>query len=237
MADEKSPAKEIAEGLRSIFDRLGEFFHIFDLSYIISGTVAFGALAVLYLRECGETYFPFAPWVGAAALIIACYVCGMLCFAAGRLINTHLFRKNIVDSAMNEMIASHLTSSSLADYNENRPAKRYVDALYPRLWAEATSRLSDKAAYRHLLRFWVTAATYDGLGAALLVWAAVALVVGCSRPAEPPISPCLGGICSLLFVGAAFLALHRGALYLRYQVEDLITALAADRSRLRMAQD
>ena len=84
MPEEKSSVADVALGLRSVFDRIGEFFHIFDLSFFVAGVSLFGAVAFLYNMMQLPQAFPFASWVGALALIVACYICGLVAFAAGR---------------------------------------------------------------------------------------------------------------------------------------------------------
>lgn len=47
---EKTATEEVAQGVRSVFDRIGEFFHLFDLSFFVSGFVLLGAFAFLYIK-------------------------------------------------------------------------------------------------------------------------------------------------------------------------------------------
>jgi hypothetical protein len=228
--ESSSTTAELAKGVSSVFDRLSEFFHIFDLSYIVSGVAMFGALSFLYLRNYAPQPIPFAPWVGVAALIVACYICGLLSFALGRLINTEVFRKRVMKRTVRSVIAGHgLTAPVMAKYAETKEGDR---SLYTRLWAEVSNNHSEKAVFRHLLRYWVMAATYDGVGAALLIWAAVLLACGCpwiiTRPLAWPVA--LTGF--FAFFAASALAFHRGAGYLEYQLEDLIATLAAAKEPL-----
>jgi hypothetical protein len=230
MAEEKSAAAELAKGVSSIFDRLSEFFHIFDLSYIVSGVAAFGALVFLYLRTHKPSAFPFADWVGVVAIIVACYICGLLSFAAGRLVNGKLFRKRVMRRTVRAVIADHALDAPVAEkYPTNEDGDR---SLYTRLWAEVSNNHSDKAVFRHLLRYWVMAATYDGVGAALVLWAIVILASGTVVLVAHPISTFHAIVGSAMLFGAATLAFHRGAAYLEYQLEDLVATLAAAKEPL-----
>src|SRR5688500_1477710 len=96
MTEESSRVGEVTEGFRTIFERIGEFFHLFDLSFLVSGASTFAALTVFYLRVGGPTVFPFASWVGGLALIIGCYICGLMSFAIGRVINGAAFRRSVL---------------------------------------------------------------------------------------------------------------------------------------------
>lgn len=108
MSDKKSISDELTSGLGSIFSRVGEFFHIFDLSYIIAGAITFGALAFFYIK-IGLTFpvwFPFQRWEGIAMIIVACYVCGLVSYAAGRRISD-LFRKKTLKNIMDDALIAH----------------------------------------------------------------------------------------------------------------------------------
>src|SRR5688572_14068943 len=96
MPDPPSVAGEAAEGVRSLFSRLGEFFHIFDLSFLVSGATTLGALLFLRYRLGFSAEFPFSGWIVGFGLIIISYVCGLVSFSAGRALNSQLFRKRVL---------------------------------------------------------------------------------------------------------------------------------------------
>jgi hypothetical protein len=104
MPDTPSVAGEAAEGVRSLFSRLGEFFHIFDLSFLVSGATTLGALLFLHYRLGFSADFPFSGWVAGFGLIIASYVCGLVSFSAGRALNTQLFRKRLLSDYLRDAI-------------------------------------------------------------------------------------------------------------------------------------
>ena len=117
MAEEKSSGGDVATGLRSIFERVGEFFHIFDLSFFVSGAMTFGAIAFLYLQMGYPRYFPFPPWVGVVALIVACYVCGLITFAVGREVSGRSFRRRTLERTLPIALKIHdLSDDAIAPY-------------------------------------------------------------------------------------------------------------------------
>jgi hypothetical protein len=76
--------KETADGLKSVFQRIADFFDIFDLSFIIFGAVTIAALAFWSWRA-GVSMPPLPEgWLYSITLIIATYVFGVLCFTLGR---------------------------------------------------------------------------------------------------------------------------------------------------------
>ncbi len=231
MAEEKGITHEATEGLRSIFERIGEFFHLFDLSFFVSGFVLFGALVFLYLKLQLPRVFLFPNWVAVVTLIIGVYVCGLLAFAGGRLLNGRLFRRPVLHRTLIEAIQLHdLDSGAVKAYLGDGSIRR-VWRLYIRMWAEVAHRQPTSIAYHNLSRYWVMAATYDGLGFALFVWA----IVVCTSQfgvVPAPLSGWLANTGAALLVGAGILALQRGAAYYEYQVEELVAELATIKSPL-----
>lgn len=231
VAEDKSITQEAAQGLRSVFERIGEFFHLFDLSFFVSGSVLFGAFSFLYIKLQLPRTFPFADWVAVVALILGVYVCGLLAFAAGRLLNGKLFRRRVLHHTLLRAIELHdLDSGPIKAYLGDRSIGR-IWRLYIRMWAEVAHRQPTSVAYHHLSRYWVMAATYDGVGFAFFVWA---IIVFCSQFAmvPSPLSPWLANIGGALLVGAGILALKRGAAYYEYQVEDVVAELATIKAPL-----
>ena len=229
MPDDGGASKEIAEGLHSIFERLGEFFHLFDLSFFVSGATTFGALTVLYLRLDLPRAFPFASWVGALALVLACYVCGLMSFSAGRALNGRLFRRRLLETKLPASLAAHGLTVDGAYYENAAGAL----SLYERLWQDLTHYRPRSLALSHLSRYWVMAATYDGLGVSFLVWMFVALS-SLVWPHAIVTIPRYGSVgAAVVFLSLAVLAFAQSAKFYHYQVEDIVAALAASRSKLR----
>jgi hypothetical protein len=227
----KGLTEEAAQGFRNISERIGEFFHLFDLSFFVSGFVLLGALTFLQIRLDIWITFPFQQWLKVVAVIIAIYVSGLVAFAAGRLINGRFWRRSLLERRLSESIRLHdLESGAIKAYlgDGSRP---HLWRLYIRMWAEVAHRQPESIAYRHLTRYWVMAATYDGVGFALLIWAAI--LFSSQFPFFTlPLSPWLANISSGLFIGASLLAFNRGAAYYEYQIEDVIAELASMKSPL-----
>jgi hypothetical protein len=232
MPDEKSATAEVGEGLRSIFERVGEFFHLFDLSFLVSGATTFGALAFFYIREGAPQLLPFDSWVQVASLIIVVYVCGLLSFAVGRWINTIWFRRKVLASSLERALVAHdVVSPSVQRYL----AMKDNDGLWPlyvRMWAELAHKHSKTVVFHHLSRYWAMAATYDGIGASFLVWAIVSLLSSWSTIVPHSISTCLAWTSAAIFIALAVASFRRGASFFQYQVEDLVAGLAARRQPL-----
>lgn len=226
--------KELGEALKVIFTKLGDFFDIFDLSFFISGTVLF--MAVLYLGlQLGLV--AFADWSKAGLLfglvvLMAIYVSGLVSFSMGRWLRGMFYavrRKQKAEDYYKEkflpIIYAHGLDQNLrfAEYFQRNEEHRAPWRLYTRLWAEL--RHCDKAAPSRalLMRYWVMAATCDGLGAAFFIWAGV-LVWRASAGANGITMLWLGAI---ILSAMAVLVLREANRYQEYQWEELVASLAA----------
>src|SRR5690349_14649231 len=117
MAEEKSPSGEIASGLRSIFERVGEFVNIFDMSFFVAGVMTFGALVFVYVLMKKPREFPFEPWVGVITFVVATYVCGLVAFSVGRELSGRTFRRRTLHRILPRALAAHnLTGENIAPY-------------------------------------------------------------------------------------------------------------------------
>lgn len=229
MSEVRGATQEIGEGLHAIFDRIGEFFHLFDLSFLVSGTTTFSAIAVLYIRIGGPNFFPFADWVGVFALIIGSYVCGLMSFAIGRAINT-IFRRSVLESTLQAALDSHQLASPSLDVYRTAPSDGNW-RLYIRLWQDAAQRGAGSLVLRHLMRYWAMAATFDGLGFSFLIWALVSFLTT-TRIAHEPVNRSAGTAIGVVFLVLATIAFWQGAKYYKYQVEDIVAALAASKTEV-----
>lgn len=76
--------KELGDALKAIFDKVGGFLDLFDLSFFISGAAALAAGALFYFQYLHWPVPVLDGWISVTLIIVATYVSGMVCFAAGR---------------------------------------------------------------------------------------------------------------------------------------------------------
>jgi len=225
MPEEKTGAGELASGLRSIFERLGEFFHIFDLSFFVAGASTFASLAFLYVMMRKPLIFPFEAWVGVIAVIIACYICGLVAFAVGRELSGKTFRRFTLARTLPLSLAAHsLKGERIGTYLSGERPRLWW--LYIRMWSEVAHAKSSPVVLHHLMRYWAMAATYDAVAFSLLVWAAVLTALQFAAVAPQPVGHGLGTAAAVACVAAAFFAFRRGAAYFEYQIEDVVAHFA-----------
>jgi hypothetical protein len=237
MAADKSDSslKEVGEGLKSILERIADFFDIFDLSFIVSGATTISAFAFWGWRA--GLQHPAIPtgWISAVGLVIACYVAGLVCFAVGRWIRMG-WRSRSSEKRFHKWFVFVLDGHGLTGvppFNEYlaRKETRGDWRLYVRLWADVRQSSPLAASFSLLRRYWVMAATYDGVAIALVVWAAT--LVGCAFgvAGAKPIDKWLALPLTLVLLVCAVACSREAGRFVDYQVEELVASIAADRSQ------
>ncbi len=232
--DERDASKEATDALKTLLARIGEIFGVFDLSFVVAGAVCLGALLFGASLVVGwDQLVQVAPleWkaVHVAAVIVACYVLGMVCFTAGRKLRGRdnagfydALPDRLADFGLDGRYA-HL----LPDPLDRHRTRRYT-LLYTLLWAEVRQDKRLAPSFNLLTRYWVLAAMCDGLAAAFLTWTIPWIGWGVSRllpaaHAEPAVLWVVG-LLGLLW--AARLCSVEATRYARYQMYELCATLA-----------
>jgi hypothetical protein len=235
--------KEFGEALKLIFGKIGDFIDIFDLSFFISGfAVATAVLLHLHLHVVTNIQS-----VGGKTLVfvfvLACYIFGLICFATGRWIRMSLVpfimrqkRSQKFDEMFTNALAGHqlLDKSPYKEYLGNTEY-RGVWRLYIRLWADVRHNSDLDQSSQVLRRYWVMAATYDGLIVALIVWSLffVNLAFNNNHVFANKMLLISGSAC-LLFI--AVLCMREAGRFVKYQVEELVATIASDRETNRLTR-
>lgn len=157
---------ELATTFKPIVEKIGNFFHIADLSFIISG-VATSTIILVFMYY--QNVLPDIHLRGRYIVILTiffCYIMGIISFSTGRIIRKSYkdflcvkkyrkaknLRKNIVQNELLKKYRITLTN------NES------FDVLYGKTWARLREDNSKVNSYKHINRYWVMAAMCDGLG-------------------------------------------------------------------------
>jgi hypothetical protein len=244
---EKDSTKDVAEALKSLLTRIGDIFGVFDLSFFVSGAVCSGALAFgLYI---GYGPAPFQAinakdWGGlhVAAIILLCYVLGLVCFIGGRKAHALFGAGRTPYAGLSGMLRDYELLERYDPENrllgkrekESRTQQvelhRRAELLYTRLWAEARQSSKLAPSFNLLMRYWVMAAMCDGLSAAffgwLLVWAYWA-IAGADHglPVSPP-SAFIQVVVGLFLGLVVYWCFDEGRRYRKYQLSELLATLA-----------
>jgi hypothetical protein len=225
---------ELGEALKTIFGKISAFFDLFDLSFFVSGAVSLSALIFWLHLADRKLLFELQGWLRVLAIILGCYVNGLFCFAAGRWVHWIRRTKTIKDSNVHfeEILKAH-------GLDDEKPFKDYLDRkdvdgirrLYIRLWAEVRQMDQLSPSLSLLNRYWVMAATYDGLAIALLVWLVVFIFWLTGFGVASPLNPFIGIPIIVALAGMAFRCFMESGRLVSNQREELVATIAVQRSR------
>ena len=233
--------EEIGKALKSIFDKLSDFFDIFDLSFFVSG-VALTLSILFWLNQRELYYFQEVQFKGIMIVyVLICYINGLIAFATGRWIRMGIWshikskrakrnnRYDFFDARLIRMIRAH-------GLDDNPTIMKYLDRadyrgtwrLYVRLWAVIRENKKYENSLSILKRYWVMAATYDGLSIFLLIMTLIISDFGFGILGEKVITNLWVVFPTIVVLLFAFFACIREAdRYVDYQVEEVIATIAA----------
>ena len=226
---------ELAESLKVLFGRIGSFFDLFDLSFFVSGSVSLSAF-LFWIHLSNQTLpIQLEGWLKVLVIILACYVNGLVCFAVGRWIRIPKRRSKRINF-FDELFSKVLKAHGLADegaFKEyiGRQADGGVRRLYIRLWAEVRQLDQLSPSLVVLNRYWVMAATYDGLATSLFMWAIVFLIWSAGIGIAPPLKLRVGIPVIAVLLLIAYFCLREAQRFVRNQVEELVATISVQRSK------
>lgn len=152
---------------------------------------------------------------------------------------SHLNRQDDFQDKMNrfeiyiyEVFRSHglLEQEPFKSYLE-RDEKKRVWRLYVRMWAEAREKLSSTPSMSLLQRYWVMAATYDGLSISVFAWIlVVALWINGFGGLTPPLDWKIGIVIEIFLFLCMYVCLREANRFVLNQVEELIATIAASQN-------
>ena len=230
---------ELGKALQAIFDKLGDFFDILDLSFLVSGVATTGALIFWYYFAFGQIPFELSGTIRVVRMILVCYINGLISFSTGRwvrqIINNvvaRFYKKEDRKQAFSERFRETLLAHGLEDHPKikaylTRTEETSVYRLYVRLWAELRHEHSIKPSLSLVKRYWVMAATYDGLSTSIAIWflLLLELTIGFSGGRILPLEQ--GAFFMVLSVVFYIASLREAGRYSKYQMEDMVGSLAA----------
>lgn len=230
--------KELGEALRLLVERLSVLFDVFDLSFVVSGVTTFSFVMVIGQQVGVDVIAMFSFKFWWVLVILGVYVSGIVSFSSGRWLRqllSHLIRgKDRIsdfDCKFGEILMAHgLSGEEVFSGYLGRPDSRGGWRLYIRLWAELRHKESATSSLQLVKRYWVMAATYDGLSISLLLWGVFFFASSAGVFGAPLWSLWVGGVagCLLLLLSAS--CMREASRYVDYQVEDVVAAIAAIRA-------
>lgn len=168
---------EVVKTLEPIFQKIADFFNLFDLSFIISGVITSSAIA-FFLHSTGQINFNDIHIHGFLffAAIAVIYAVGLVSWVIGRYFRTvfpryiHVHHKFVEHKATNDLLYKRYVSDDIKDVSL---LEKKMKTLYGYLWVLVRENLADKESYSLLKRYWVQTATFDGLVTSFCLWGLV----------------------------------------------------------------
>lgn len=154
-----------------IIDRISETLNFFDFSFIVSGLVTFG---IIYCSINNIYTFDLSVYSKTAiiiAIIVLVYVSGLVSFSMGKWLRLKILcLKN--KEYFNDVFSNALTFINSEPYLENEEISKYISgksiknnykSVYSKMWLDLRHCEDAKDTIRHLNRFWMMQAVYEGL--------------------------------------------------------------------------
>jgi hypothetical protein len=233
-----------AEGLGRVLARIGEFFHLFDLSFFVAGATALGAIVFRCYVQGFRDSSMFSGVVGVGATIIAAYVLGLICFATGRPFRRwpgDWRRRRQESQAIQEKqgqkvkdgharLKGLLYAHGLDDVGLFKDylarGDTALDAMFSRIWVELRQRPELEPSFSFCNRFWVMAAAYDSVAIALLGWALVMFTWPFGGSTIKPISSWVAFAGGFGFIATALACFGRAHAYDRGSVPEAVAGIS-----------
>jgi hypothetical protein len=233
VSKDKNSHKQLADAFKTLLARVGEIFGVFDLSFFVAGAVCLGAL-VFAAQMFGLPWLAsiqLGSW-GAAHIVVAIlasYVLGLVCFAAGRSAGRWLRREGRLYRGLRadlKRCGLDARYEALLPKNNDPDATLRYALLYTRLWAELRQSPELSPSFNLLTRYWVMAAMCDGLAAAFALWSVIWLIWATKLDERARPASAILALVELALVGGAVLCFIEAGRYGKYQVHELVATLA-----------
>lgn len=246
MDNQSTTEKPIQSGLGSILERIGDFFHIFDLSYFVGGTLTLMAIVfayyhLVYVRLLNHYPIPNEQWLTVLVIVVSCYGCGLVAFSFGRAFGNRFYRGRVLENKLIERLGYHKVKDcpSIETYvrqlngtDTTSEAKGEIRwCLYGRMWSEVAHENAYPVVLHHLMRYWAMSATYDSVGFSLGVWSLSTFFVAAIGYSQDKWFVALGAIGAVLLLIAAHFAFRQASRYFQYQIDDLAAHFAVVHQR------
>lgn len=106
---------------QNIIDKISEALSFFDFSFIVSGSVTYGAICY-YLWRLDWLQIPNDTWIAVIASVVLIYVCGLISFILGKKLRIWHLKKSMTEGYKNKFLAffSMGKDKEIFKYNYNR---------------------------------------------------------------------------------------------------------------------
>lgn len=222
--------EELVKQTQPIFQKLGDFFDLFDLSFMVSGIATSLSLLFLYHNLTDEDIIKSIKDFDGFLIflsIIVVYLLGLISWVLGKWVRDKLnktkyksiettFKHN--NALSDDLFQHYYTSDSYAN-GKDEDKERVMAELYCRLWGIIRESNLCLNSFSLLKRYWVQTANFEGLIFSTVSWFAVLSITWYKNPIFNYY--CYG--ISLVILVFIFFAFKKEAVnYKKYQMIELV---------------
>jgi hypothetical protein len=218
---------EIAKQVEPILQKIADFFDIFDLSFIVSGTATGCGLSFFAYKLYSVNIYKYLSELSGFQIffcIISVYILGLISWIIGKFIRTKFYpnlyidvhNRFLINNADNNELFTHYIQN--IDISDKVKLEEKMSELYGMLWVKVRESTKSKASFSLLRRYWVQTATFEGLLFSVTLWNIIILFLIIKM--EIPII-----LSSVIFVILCFIAkllFNEAVRYKKYQLTELV---------------
>ena len=155
--------------ISKIIDRISETLNFFDFSFIVSGLLTYGVILYTTDNIISLNLQNYNPGVIVVISIALVYICGLMSFSIGKFLRInilYIFNNNF----FNDVFKKTLEFINSDPYQKSDEITKYIckdksyyKTIYSKMWMELRHCEEAKETIRHLNRFWMMEAVYEGL--------------------------------------------------------------------------
>jgi len=179
---------QLAGAFAELFKKIAAVFDVFDLSFFLSGALLLAAVS--FWDSSPPDWMAPKTVLGIIMLVVSAYVAGLVSFAVGRFARRWLVRlgqlmvkddntrKGPRAAGAHDILLRHVLQHHgfepdqvVKGYSKLDDERRW--RLYVRMWAKLRDASALRESYGLVRRYWVLAATYDGVATSAVAWAVV----------------------------------------------------------------
>ncbi|GAB3722384.1 hypothetical protein [Flavobacterium koreense] len=229
--------EELAKQTQPILQKLGDFFDIFDLSFIVSGIATGLSILFIYHNLTDEEILKSISELNGYLIflsIIIAYLLGLISWVLGKAIRNlfpeisylsieTLFKANNAENdELYKKYKSYFTESKTNSEDSKKNKLKEQEAmrqLYCMLWVKVRENNKALNSFSLLKRYWVQTATFEGLLFSIVSWStafAISLINDpiCNEKLYIPI---------FIAIILVFIVVYKEAInYKKYQMTELV---------------
>ena len=217
----------LAESLRDLLKKFIDFFHIFDLSFFISG---FATLSVLIFWGINKNLIKSLEFINInynlLYIIGLCYICGLISFSIGRFLRKEVYYRVLTPDVKdfcdleirgyNNFLKYHFKKYCNVGSDDSIINKEYV-----KYWAELRENKNHLNSFELISRYWIKTAIFDGLSFSFLTSIIVILNIKKSIIVYYKFSPIEFDILLFIIFICFITCIRQASVYFKYQIAEV----------------